>query len=377
MLSKANQKFGDICQRSKKKFDPKVCQEKFKCIELEHITSGSGLITGSIPSSEISSTKNRFTKGDVLFSKLRPYLKKYAFAEDDGVCSSEVWVLKPGENTDGRYLFYLIQTDSFITNANKSSGSKMPRADWSVVSEFPVSLPSLYEQQKIAACLSTWDAAIEAVEEQIELATKKKKALMQKLLTGEVRLPGFNQNFKTTKLSELVCISNEKTRSNNQHPVITSSRRGIILQSEYFTKQVASKDTSGYKIVNKGSFTFRSMSDDGLFVFNKQDILEKAAVSPAYGVFSARNCNSDYLKLILNSQLMKKEIYKISQGGTRIALKPTSFDLIHLPIPSIDEQNKISTLMHSIDEFILFMGLKRSNLLSQKHSLMQQLLGGH
>src|SRR5690606_4095902 len=102
-------------------------------------------------------------------------------------------------------------------------------------------------------------------------------------------LPGFEGEWKLKKLADFVKVSNNKSEVNDQYPVITSSRKGIFLQTEYFKKQVASEINIGYKIVPRGYITFRSMSDDGIFIFNKQDILDNSIISPAYGVFEFKN----------------------------------------------------------------------------------------
>src|SRR5690554_4019024 len=121
--------FGKIAERSKLKYNPKSSTENYPCIELEHLSQGSGILIGYVDSSLQKSVKNKFNKGDVLFGKLRPYLKKFLLAPFDGVCSSEIWVLE-GKKVSNKYLHYLIQTSKFNYEVNKTSGSKMPRADW-------------------------------------------------------------------------------------------------------------------------------------------------------------------------------------------------------------------------------------------------------
>ena len=182
--------FGEIAELRKEKFNPVNSNESKPCIELEHFEQATGKIIGFISSLEQKSIKNVFYKGDVLFGKLRPYLRKYWLAEFDGVCSSEVWVLKP-KTTDisNSYLFNLIQTNEFIQAANVSSGSKMPRADWGYIINYPFSIiNSKNEQIAIAQLLSTWDNAITKTQALIAQKEQRKKWLMQNLLTGKMRL---------------------------------------------------------------------------------------------------------------------------------------------------------------------------------------------
>ena len=158
---------GELIEVSKEKFDP--LENKWtQCVELEHISQGTGLLFGTVNSDEQKSIKNKFKKGDVLFGKLRPYLKKYWKAKFDGVCSTEIWVLS-GRKISNDYLYCLIQTQKFNKISNISSGSKMPRADWNYMKEIPFEVPKLNsEQEKIAEIISTWDKAIELKEKLIE-----------------------------------------------------------------------------------------------------------------------------------------------------------------------------------------------------------------
>lgn len=151
--------FGEIASLGKGKYTPKQ-EEILPCIELEHLEQQTGQIIGYANSNEQNSVKSVFHKGDVLFGKLRPYLRKFALPEYDGVCSSEIWVLHPESNIDSTFLFYLIQSESFIAAANISSGTKMPRAEWSKVSNESFFIPELSEQKRIADLLSTIDKRI-------------------------------------------------------------------------------------------------------------------------------------------------------------------------------------------------------------------------
>lgn len=180
--------FSDIARLRSRKFDPKRALESKNCVELEHIEQKSGRLLGTVNSSQQSSSKNSFCLGDVLFGKLRPYLRKYWLAQFDGVCSTEIWVLIPKKQVISDYLFYLVQTQEFIAIANVSTGSKMPRADWDYVSEVSFRLPSIQEQQRIASVLSTADTEIETLEKQLSAYKQQKRGLMQQLLTGKKRV---------------------------------------------------------------------------------------------------------------------------------------------------------------------------------------------
>lgn len=182
-------KLGDICTLSKDRFDPLSSNIERICIELEHLSSGTGRLLGSFTTKGLRSQKAVFQKGDILFGKLRPYLRKYWRATFEGVCSTEIWVIKPNIGIDSEWLYWLIQTDQFVNAANKSTGTKMPRAEWGTVKQMEVSVPpTIEEQTAIAAILSDIDAEIDALETKLTKARQIKQGMMQELLTGRIRL---------------------------------------------------------------------------------------------------------------------------------------------------------------------------------------------
>ncbi|MGE5554275.1 MAG: restriction endonuclease subunit S [Betaproteobacteria bacterium] len=131
-------------------------------IGLEHIGEGTLSLVGCGQSEDVSSVKLRFRRGDILFGKLRPYFRKVIRAPFDGVCSTDIWVVRPKESVDAGYLHYLMASPEFIEAATRGSeGTKMPRAKWDFVTRIAFPVPSLPEQRAIAHILGTLDAKIE------------------------------------------------------------------------------------------------------------------------------------------------------------------------------------------------------------------------
>ncbi len=150
------------------------------CIELESLSQGTGQLLTTFSAAGQLSVKNQFQKGDVLFGKLRPYLRKYYRPDFEGVCSSEIWVLN-GKKASNQFLYFLVQTDAFINIVNSTTGSKMPRADWKLLEKAHFSIPGFPEQQKIADCLSAVESRINLSQEQITQIQLYKKSLLQQL----------------------------------------------------------------------------------------------------------------------------------------------------------------------------------------------------
>lgn len=353
-----------LVKLSKIKYNPKKESLNLPCIELEHIQSGTGRLIGKTNSIEQASIKNRFKPGDVLYGKLRPYLRKYYFADFEGVCSSEIWVFQNvNERIHNKYLYYLIQTDKFNYNANKSIGTKMPRADWNYISEITFRIPSLEEQKKIASILSTWDKAIELKEKLIELKKEQQKGLMQKLLTGEVRLPGFEGKWDQISFDEIF-----KKLSVKKYQIKTNE----YLQS------------GKYPVVDQGQKKVAAFSND----------IEKVLEVPETGVIVFGDHTREIKFIDFN--------FVVGADGTQVLITKDNYNLkfyyYHLLIqkipntgynrhfkflkemkfykPSLKEQKEISKLLCMFDKEITLLEQELDLLKQQKKGLMQLLLTG-
>jgi len=183
-------RLGEVAAPRNERIDPRKSGIQNFCVELEHIGSATGSLLGSTSTGEQSSLKSVFRAGDVLFGKLRAYLKKYWYADRPGVCSTEIWVFSPRDNLiSSAYLFQIVQTDKFIEVASSAYGTHMPRSDWNVVKNYELPLPPTTEEQTaIATLLSDMDAELAALEAKLAKARAIKQGMMQELLTGRIRL---------------------------------------------------------------------------------------------------------------------------------------------------------------------------------------------
>lgn len=156
---------GEVAELSKSQWKSGDVDRKY--IGLEHINQGDLTINGFGNSSKLDSNKFYFKKDDVLFGKLRPYFRKVWKAKFDGVCSTEIWVIRAKENYNQSFLFYLAANPVFIDKSmGASKGTHMPRADWDYLQNTEWLIPELPEQRAIAAVLLSLDDKIELLREQ-------------------------------------------------------------------------------------------------------------------------------------------------------------------------------------------------------------------
>lgn len=374
--------FGYVVNLRNKKYIPKS-NENFKCIELECIEKESGNLLYYLNSNTQKSTKTFFYKDDVLYGKLRPYLKKYIYATEDGVCSSEIWVFHATKKMTSYFLFLIVQSNRFNQITNISTGTRMPRADWNVVSNFPILLPPLDEQKKIADILSLWDKAIQQTKELIAYKEIQKKGLMQNLLTGKKRLNGFNDDWKTIKLGEVAEMNSGGTPTSSKNEYyngniywvsitdMTSSYK-YLYDTNIKITELGLKNSSA-KIFPANTVLFAMYASIG------ECIIAKKEISTSQAILGIR-CNNNilYYEYLFYFLYNYKENYKkLAQQGTQANLNKEIVENFKLKIPtSIDEQKAIADILSKADEEINLLNKQLDLYTEQKKGLMQNLLTG-
>ena len=378
----------EILSISSKKFNPISNNENKKCVELEHLSQETGKLLGYTNSSEQQSIKNSFEEGQILFGKLRPYLKKFWKAEFEGVCSSEIWVMN-GKKVKNDFLFYLIQTEKFNQIANVSSGSKMPRADWNYMSEIPFDIPPLKEQEKIAEILTTWDEAITKQTELLRAKELQKKALMQKLLSGEVRFDGFSDKWEEVRLGEIGNSFNGLSGKTGEDFGIGEAKyityKNIFnyskIKLDIFENVQISNDEK-QNLVQFGDIFFTVSSETPEEVGMSSVLLDNVSNTYlnsfcfGYRLNNFNTLDPYFARFYFRSFQMRDKISRLAQGSTRFNLSKNEIMKLKIKLPSLPEQQKIAEVLSLADDEINLLRNELEELKLQKKALMQKLLTG-
>lgn len=129
--------FEDCAELVSNKIHPKDVAQDTPYIGLEHIVENGLFLNGMGLASDVDSQKSVFKKGDILFGKLRPYFRKVVIAPCNGICSTDIWVVRPKEHTDINFLFYWMASKQFVDDVTRASeGTRMPRAKWEIAAKF-------------------------------------------------------------------------------------------------------------------------------------------------------------------------------------------------------------------------------------------------
>lgn len=259
---------------------------------------------------------------------------------DNTAAHALIMFRNPKEKIEPYFLNYEYQTDKAKKKIeNITTGNTIKHILASDMQEFVVDVPKYEEQKVIAGYFCNIDHLI---------------TLHQRISLYFFKINTFV--WEQRKLGDNIVEYTEKTTENNQYPVLTSSRKGIFFQTDYYDgNQIASADNTGYNIVPYGYFTYRHMSDDEIFHFNINDIAENGIVSTLYPVFTTdENLDSRYLQYQLNyGREFSRYAILQKQGGSRTYMYLNKLRNLYLTVPTaIEEQKKISEYFTNLDHLI-------------------------
>ena len=309
----------------------------------------------------------------------------------EGLVSPDYVVFGCKENKlDSDYFFYCTQEHHWKNWTQRAgAGSVRVRIYYKDISIYPIVLPPLLEQRKIADILSTWDEAIAKTEQLIAALQKRKKGLMQRLLTGEVRFAEFDDEWQKVKLVALTkpgglmkdgdWIESKDQDPNGEVRLIQLADIGdgsfLDKSSRFLTKERA----------HELKCTF--LKKDDILVARMPDPIGRACVYPGIeqpSITAVDVCiirvkdgvDKKWLVYAINESQFRNEISRRSVGTTRTRISRKILEKIIIQVPHMDEQRKISSLLEVCDREINLYYQKLAALQQQKKGLMQRLLTG-
>ena len=261
---------------------------------------------------------------------------------------------------NGVFLSYYLNSKKKLEIAKLSQGISVVHLYSSQLALLNLKLPQLEEQEKLAHFLSLLNSRIHTQKKIISHLETLMKNSQENIFNQKLKLKKENgSNFpewKIKKLGDLLIESKEKSKEKNQYRIISSTAIGLFYQDDYFTRDIASQDNTGYKILKKNQLVF-SPQNLWLGNINVNSDFEIGLVSPSYKIFNFNEniTSSSFCKYYLKTSAMLFEFGQSSIQGASVVRRNLDLNMffnIKIQIPSIDEQIKIAQFLFSLAEKI-------------------------
>ena len=324
-----------------------VCSRSLPGVEYEDIISEQGILNKDIKTKRAVKIGIKFLPGDVLFGKLRPYLKNWLLPDFTGVAVGDFWVLQPSE-IDSQYLYYLIQTPAFQEVSNQSTGTKMPRADWNLVANSMFFLPQNDDEQ---TCIGTFfrqlDRLITLHQCNCNMATRPCE------WSSGLRAIAWEQR----KLGEIADIVGGGTPSTNNPSYWNGDidwyapaeiGEQIFLTGSQKKITVLGLQKSSATILPVGSVLFTSRAGIG----NTAILAKQGATNQGFQSIVPDSQITDSYFIFSRTHELKKYAEIVGAGSTFTEVSGKQMARMPILMPKIDEQVCIGTFFRNLDRLI-------------------------
>ena len=393
-------KLGDVTESIKNGYTYKADGSRehlYKITRIESISSGAINIE-KLGSSDNVNENYKLEDGDILFSHINslPYIANTA------IYTSNLGEIYHGMNLlnirakheiiDSHFLLHLLKKESSRNWFRIIAKPAVNQASISTteVSSFVFMMPNMEEQKRISSVLDNIDNLLTLHQRKCDEVKTLNKYMLQKMFpqneqkVPEIRFEGFTEAWEQRKLGDLV---DRVTRKNqdlvSELPLTISAQYGLIDQNEFFDKRVASKDVSGYYLIENGEFAYnKSTSTDAPWgAIKRLDRYENGVLSTLYIIFGIKENNpvdSDFLVSYYSTNLWHKGIHEIAAEGARnhglLNIAPADFFETKLMIPQdIEEQKKIGKYFEELERLITLHQQKCEELKKIKKLMLQKM----
>lgn len=348
--------------------DPR--QPKYRDMPLiapDHIEVGTGRLIAVRSAREQGAVSGKYMvdPGDVIYSKIRPYLMKAHRAHFPALCSADMYPLKPRAGVDGRYLHSVLLGRRFTNFAvGESMRSGIPKVNREALAGYELPVPPGPEQREIGDALSDADELIESLERLTAKKRDVKQGLMQELLSGRTRLPGFTGKWREVTLGEIAKI---KTGKRNNQDNVPGGRYPFFVRSAT-VERIDSYSYDGEAILIPGEGGIGSIFH---YMNGKFEVHQRV-----YKVSDFVATCGKYVFYYM-SQFFGSHALEGSVKATVDSLRLPTFKSFVLRLPDqLDEQEAIAAALGNADAEIEALERRLESARAVKVGMMQELLTG-
>ena len=362
--------FEEIAKRSTKSSD----NPDLPRIEYQDIISGEGRLSKDLNKNIDCRKGIVFETNDILYGKLRPYLKNWLHPNFNGIALGDFWVLQ-ARNCDSKFLFSLVQSPKFQRVANDTSGTKMPRSDWKTVSQTEFSIPTSNEEQSaIGSLFCTLDDLLASYKDNLANYQSLKATMLSKMFpkagqtVPEIRLDGFEDGWEEKEFSKLV---KRVTQSSDSNSLPKVEFEDIISGQGRLNKDISNKFDNRKGIHFEPGYTLYGK----LRPYLNNWLLPKfeGVALGDFWVFDPNGNDSNFIYYLIQSNRYQKVANDTS--GTKMPRsdwKSVSSTIFAIP-QTVAEQQAIGAYFSNLDNLIAAHQEKISQLETLKKKLLQDM----
>jgi type I restriction enzyme S subunit len=326
--------------------------------------------------------------GDLVYNTMRMWQGAVGYSDREGVVSPAYVVCRPNTGlVDGRFVHCLFKS-RFGQNKLQAFSHGLTedrlRLYFDDFAEIPFRFPPLCEQRKIADILGTWDEALDKLDALIAAKDRRKQALMQQLLTGERRLPGFIKKWSFARLDQVFEPLIRKAPASVERTLSITAGVGFVDQREKFNRVIAGANLANYVLLKRGEFSYNK-GNSNVYAQGCIYRLEEYAEGAVPNVWISFRLRSDeydstFYKYFFLAGGHSHQLHRMINYGVRnnglLNLTAENFFTIKVPVPEPREQQRLGSLFDQLATDLRLLRQQRVALDQQKRGLMQLLLTG-
>jgi restriction endonuclease S subunit len=376
---------GELYSLEGRRLDPSEVIPDTRYIGLEHLTTDGVRPLSGTSASTVTSAVTPFLPGDVLFGRLRPYLRKVALVETEGVCSPEILVLRPNASVEPRFLHALASSGAVLGECvRRSAGSRMPRTSAADLASIIVEVPAREEQLRLIDLLQSVDRSARALEETTRAALEVREVVAAELI--------FGRNWPTATLADIQAdrgliggpFGSSLTRRDYASEGIPVIRGGNLSTGSRFIG-----GDFVFVSADKALALRRNLAEPGDVIFTQRGTLGQVGLVPQghfdrYVVSQSqmrlrtdpRRATAEYVYVAFSTRVMIDQIErrKIATANPHINLGILASMV--LPVPPVDEQRSITYAVLALEDLATSAEQSRDRLESLRAAILDDVLSG-
>jgi len=378
MYSRWNEfKLQEITEPLKDVYQPNR-NDDFKYVGLEHIQPETLRLDSVGVSSDVTSNKFRFRKGDVLFGKLRPYFRKVVRPEFDGICSTDIWVFRAKNGFDQSFLFYFLANWDFVNTADGAeSGTRMPRADWNFLKDTIWNIPPHPEQAAISEILSSLDDKIDLLHRQNKTLEQLAETLFRQWFVEEAE-----ESWEVGTIEDVVLVKGGTTPSTSNPDfwdgeIYWTSPRDLANNASIFLFNTERKITEeglaqiGSGLLPIGTVLLSSRAPIGYLAITQIPV----AINQGYIAIICDKSISNYF-MFLWCKANMETIENAGNGSVFQEISKSSFKTLEFVKPPKDKLLKFDRTVEPIFQKIMSNQIQIRALTQLRDALLPKLMSG-